>query len=257
MNNTTNQHICDNVRECMTTYRDLIEALIENSNRINREMGMLFYIDKQGKCTIGTICAGDSCSVSFLKHEYKNSIGTFHVHLSPITSPDLTHLDISTAYLNRHEFACVGSKEHGINCFAILYTPETNKLHDISNSIIDHFYKMNRQFKKIIKVIRDSDPDILRTYPEASDIEDIIDFVEHNKSLPDMYVYQTYSTLFGFMTYAVDYLMSHEEKKKLRSTGIIYYLRKDMKDTLSENKYILDKAENFLEENKSKILQKC
>ena len=120
------------VHQCVNLYRDVMEGLIDNAVRINKEMGMLFYQDKQGNCTIGDICTGEQCSVSLVPRRGEKIIGDFHVHTPIEEGSTLSVVDFVSCLhyqeiKKKHTFMCIGSKKDGIRCFSVTYCPEVDE----------------------------------------------------------------------------------------------------------------------------------
>jgi len=139
---TYNQAI---LRDCILQYSDVMEGLIKNSVRTNREMGMFFYVDKHGDYNIGEICSGTSCSLR-LGTDVKNTVGIFHVHPKPGGHSKLSPGDILHSYHYKYIFSCLGTERDGTICFIMSNGKETEQLEvmfkrlyrDMKHELIPH-----------------------------------------------------------------------------------------------------------------------
>lgn len=163
------------MHQCIEMYRDVMEGLIDNAVRINKEMGMLFYQDKQGNCTIGDICTGEQCSIRMIRRHKSKPIGSFHVHQVEYGSSDLSVADVYVNIKERHVFSCVGSKYDGIKCYTVLNSPESHEFYDMYTKLLSHVNNnMSRSFDKVVKLLRGLYSS-LPTFPHyGDDIEEIL-----------------------------------------------------------------------------------
>lgn len=227
-------------------YREVMEGLIKNATRLNKEMGMLFYADDKGNCIIGDICIGDQCSVSMPIHHKERPIGAFHVHVGKGAISLLSPADLGIDMKNGHIFSCIGSEKDGIKCYSILNSPESHEFYNIHKKYIAHIYSdmvysLDNATKLLSKLYSLSPP--YKHYDK--DIEKILKFSEDTPVSFNDFL-KIYNTILVYM--------EHITCTDRTSTRRFNNMSKELRIDMSFYNDITLKLNDFYHTNVSKIL---
>lgn len=173
------QECIKTARECFGEYQRTMLGLIDDGDKANQELGVLFCESPGGEISLGRMCSGTSCSVSLIDCEPHKMIGDFHTHPTSgekdrewirkhLSTP--SRADVKCLLVKHLKFMMIGSRQGGIRCYGVDYSSQL--VRDAIQTITYVSVKVNEQVRDLqrlaLKMInREVPPDIRTQYGDV------------------------------------------------------------------------------------------
>jgi len=230
------------LRDCIMQYSDVMEGLIKNATRIDKEMGMFFYANKRGKCIIGDICTGTRCRLKIRRDTSYTVMGSFHVHTNVASIPSRD--DIASSYQKYERFMCIGSNIDGIRCYEMIHSKKSKEFYNLFLLLIRSNKAMYDYLHTVANFILRNKLFIEHLYPPRFNVEWFMNYVHKGGDVESYNILYVYTSILDYITSALEYEGRPNDAKSLR---------KQMKLKIGTSKEITDELNKIRQQHQHEL----